>query len=466
MSNIWGSLRNRVALVASGVTLVLLVFVAVLLLVAQQRQLDDAVDTALRAEVADVQRELTITFARFEGRRPRANQLDAAQLERFVRGSSNNFQLVSRNGDVRLAAGRFSQDTPIVDTDELFAPGTDGTFQTVVDPSGNRFRVVSTDVGAQRALIVGYSLADVDEAQRALRRTLAVVLPSLAVLLGVLIWFFVGRALDPVEQMRREVDGISAQDLDARVSTPDTTELSALATTMNSMLSRLEASSSKQQQFVSDASHELRSPLTGIRSQLEVNLAHPEAPGRAEAEADILQETIRMQALVEDLLALARSDQGRQHLPMELVDLDDVVLTEVERQRRSTEITIETTAVSAAQVTGNVDQLTRLTRNLLTNGLRHGTHRVTVSVRQVAGQVGGTVELAIFDDGPGVPEDVQAGIFERFTRSADARDRDSGGSGLGLAICRTIAEGHGGSIHLEPPNRFVVILPMAETPQT
>ncbi len=461
MSSIWGSLRNRVALVASGVTLVLLLAVAGLLLLAQQRQLDDAVDTALRAEVADVQRELTITFRTLEGRRARGNVLDAAQLERFVRSSSNNFQLVNRNGNVVLAAGRFSQSIPIVDTEELFSASNDGAFRTVEDSDGNRFRVVSTDVGAQRALVVGYSLADVDEAQRALRRTLAFALPSLAVLLGVLIWFFVGRALAPVEQMRREVDAISAQDLDSRVSTPDTDELSALATTMNSMLSRLEASSTKQQQFVSDASHELRSPLTGIRSQLEVNMAHPDAPGREEAEREILQETIRMQALVEDLLALARSDQGQQHIPMELVDLDDVVLAEVDRQRRLTELSIDTGAVSAAQVTGNTDQLTRLVRNLLTNAVRHGIQRVTVSV----GQAGGNVELVVADDGPGVPEQLRAGIFERFTRSEDARDRDSGGSGLGLAICKTIADGHGGSIHLDPPNRFVVTIPTARIPQ-
>ncbi len=461
MSTIWDSLRNRIAMVATAVTLVLLILVAALLLAAQQRQLDQAVDTALRAEVSDVQRDLTITFRSFDGRRPRANQLDAAQLERFVRNSPNNFQLVTRNGDVALAAGRFSQETPIIDAADLFAANDDGAFQTVADPDGNRFRVVSTDVGAQRALIVGYSLADVDQAQRALRRTLLIVLPSLAVLLGVLIWFFVGRALAPVELMRREVDAISAEELGARVSTPDTEELSALATTMNSMLSRLEASSTKQQQFVSDASHELRSPLTGIRSQMEVNIAHPGAPGRGEAERDILNETIRMQALVEDLLTLARSDQGQQHVPKELLDLDDVVLAEVNRQRRSTTTSIDTAAVSAAQVTGNADQLTRLVRNLVSNALRHSVREVTVSVRQV----GGNVQLMVADDGSGVPEALREGIFERFTRSNDARDRDSGGSGLGLAICKTIAEGHEGSIHLEPPNQFVITLPTAKISQ-
>ncbi len=462
MSTVWGSLRNRIALVATGVTLVLLTLVAALLLVSQQRQLDAAVDSALRAEVAEVQRDLAITFGRsLDGRRPRSNVLDAAQLERFVRNSSNNFQLVTRNGDVALAAGRFSEQTPIIDSVDLFAPNQDGAFQTVVDSDGNRFRVVSADVGAQRALIVGYSMADVDQAQRALRRALAVVLPSLAVLLGMLIWFFVGRALAPVELMRREVDAISAEELHARVSTPDTEELSALAATMNSMLSRLETSSTKQQQFVSDASHELRSPLTGIRSQMEVNIAHPDAPGREEAERDILNETIRMQALVEDLLALARSDQGQQHIPMELLDLDDVVLAEVDRQRRSTTTSIDTSAVSASQVTGNGDQLTRLIRNLLSNALRHSVRQVTVSVSQA----GGNVQFTVADDGSGVPEALRDGIFERFTRSTDARDRDSGGSGLGLAICRTIAEGHGGSIHLEPPNRFVVTLPTAKIPQ-
>ncbi len=461
MTGIWGSLRNRIALIATGVTLVLLSLVAAVLLIGQQRQLDAAVDTALRAEIADVQRELTITFQRIDGRRPRGNLIDAVQLERFVRSSPNNFQLVNSNGEVALAAGRFSSDIPVVDPIQLFDGSSGGGFQTVEDSQGQRFRVASTDAGSQRALIVGYSLADVDESQRALRRTLIIVLPSLAVLLGGLIWFFVGRALAPVDQMRREVDAISPRELDARVSTPDTEELSALAHTMNSMLDRLETSAIKQQQFVSDASHELRSPLTGIRGQLEVNLAHPDAPGRDEADREILAETIRMQALIEDLLALARSDQGQQHVIMETIDLDDVVLTEVDRQGRQSDRTIDASRVEPVQIRGNLDQMTRLTRNLLSNALRHSSQVVSVSIRQA----GGNVELVVTDDGDGVPEHLRDGIFERFTRSADARDRDSGGSGLGLAICRTIAEAHGGSIDLELPNRFVVTLPTANIPQ-
>lgn len=455
MSGPWSSLRNRIAIVASAVTLFVLLLVSGLLFAGYQRQLDAAVDVALREEIGDVQRELVVTFG--ANRRPRTGRgVDPDALQGFVQRSGNNFQLVRTNGEVLLAAGTLSDEVPIVPIDQLFAEDDSGDFRTVEDERGRRFRVVSSQVGRQQALIVGYSLSDVDRASTALRRSLLVVIPLLAALLGMLIWFFVGRALAPVEHMRREVDAISATELDARVTTPEASELNALATTMNSMLERIETSVVKQQQFVSDASHELRSPLTGIRGQLEVNLQHPNAPGRSEADAEILDETIRMQTLVEDLLALARSDQGQQHVPMEILDLDDIVQAEVARQRAGTGILVEARNVSAVQLRANPSQMNRLVRNLVSNAIRHADSVVTVSLIEIAG----IATLAVSDDGPGVPETMRESIFERFTRSDDARDRDSGGSGLGLAICRSIADAHGGSIELEPPSRFVVRLPV------
>lgn len=434
---------------ATGVTFLVLLAVAALLVQNQQRTLDAAVDAALASEIDNLQRDLAINFGR-GNRRPR-QQVSIEQLRRFVQSSNNNFQLIGQDGRVILGVGSFNTEIPILTGERL--DDDSGTYLTISDLEDKRFRVVSSPVG-DGTLVVGYSLADVDEAQRSLRQTLIFTLPALALLLGLLIWFFVGRALAPVERMRREVDGISARDLDSRVSTPATTELSSLASTMNRMLGRIEDSLAKQQQFVSDASHELRSPLTGIRGQLEVNIAHPEAPGREESEREMLEETIRMQTLVEDLLALARSDQGAQQTPMALVDLDDLVSDEVRRQRRSSDKTINA-RLEPVQVLGNSHQLTRVVRNLLENANRHAESSIEVSVVDL----GDAAHLVVSDDGPGVPEEMRDGIFERFTRSDEARDRDSGGSGLGLAICQTIAHAHDGTIELEPPSRFVVKLP-------
>ncbi len=450
----WSSLRARITVIASGITLVILVLVSMGMLFAQQRQLDNAVDAALEESIVDVQTELRITIDR--RRTNRAVNLDVFRV--LASNSNRDLQLIRSDGVVEVGTGELADQRPIVDPSSSLATG--GGFETVTAPDGERFRVVTTQIGTERVLVVGYSMADVDAAQRALRRNLLVTLPVLAALLGVLIWQVVGRALEPVESMRGEVDAISTSDLSRRVTRPDTTELSRLAETMNSMLHRIQSSVEQQQRFVADASHELRSPLAGIRGQLEVNIAHPEAAGREEAESDMLAETIRMQALVEDLLALARADRGHRILQRRPVDLDDLVLEEAASLARRTACVIDTSAVSAAQVGGDAEQLRRVVRNLLTNAVRHARSAVLVSLSETAEGA----ELIVVDDGPGVPAELSERIFERFTRSDDARARETGGSGLGLAISRAIVEAHGGTIALEQSDggaRFAVRLPRA-----
>ncbi|NNF53269.1 MAG: HAMP domain-containing histidine kinase [Acidimicrobiales bacterium] len=446
------SLRTRITLLATGFTFAVLLLVAGSLIAAQQRQLNDAVDAALSDAVADAQLELGVTFRSSGGVRRGSISREA------VRILATNSQLIRADGRIEVATGDLRDVEAILDPETAFSDELAGQFRTVVSNRGDRFRVAATPVGENFALIIGYSMADVDESQEALRRSLMVILPFLAGLLAFLLWIVTGRALRPVEAMRREADAISSSQLQTRLTAPRTEELGRLAQTLNAMLERIQNSVEAQQQFVADASHELRSPLTGIRSQLEVNINHPEAAGREEAEQEMLNETIRMQALVEDLLALARSDQGRQHVAKAWVDLDDVVLSEVAAVQHNG-IVIDTSTVSAAQLIGNADQLRRVVRNLLSNAVRHANSRVIVSL--VENEAG--VFLTVGDDGPGVPTAVRDKIFERFIRSEEARDRDSGGSGLGLAISRTIVEGHGGTITLDPGSgsgaRFFVHLP-------
>ena len=222
-------------------------------------------------------------------------------------------------------------------------------------------------------------------------------------------------------------------------------EISRLAATMNGMLDRLENSQEAQRRFTSDAAHELRTPLASMRAQLDVDLAHPQTADWPATAGRVRTDVERMQRLVEDLLRLARSGGGATPAMDRLVDLDDVVLSEVASVSRRPGVELDSSAVSAASVRGSADDLRRLVSNLLSNAMRHAESAVAVSVHEEADHS----VLRVDDDGSGVGEEYCEAIFERFVRLDEARSRDSGGSGLGLALSREIAESHGGTLHVE-----------------
>jgi len=298
------------------------------------------------------------------------------------------------------------------------------------------------------AVYVGASLETVSEATSTLRGLLVGGVPVVSALLGVLTWVALGRMLAPVESITRQVAGITDAELDRRVPVPRTgDEIADLAGTMNDMLRRLEAARDRQQAFVADASHELQSPLTRLRTQLEVSRA-ASAPDWDDVTTDLLADCGEMEALVRDLLFLARDDGGAGRVPaeqVELVDLDDVVLEEAARVRSATRVEVSTAAVSAAPVRGSRDQLRRLARNLLENAVAAAASRVDVSLQAE----GPGAVLVVEDDGPGIPADQRDRVFERFVRLDGARDRTTGGSGLGLAIVSSIARQHGGVAAVE-----------------
>ena len=293
------------------------------------------------------------------------------------------------------------------------------------------------------------------------RVSLGVVLglPVLVALLGVLVWAIVGRALRPVEQIRSRVAEIGASRLDQRVPEPaGDDEVARLAVTMNEMLSRLERSAVRQRQFVSDASHELRSPIASIRTQMEVALAHPERADWADVAGGVLEEGLRMERLVDDLLTLARADAGVISARSERVDMGEVTLAEAERHE-----VIDTTAVKEAVVTGDQLALRRVVRNLFDNAVRHSAGRVEISVTAIDGYAVVSVE----DDGPGIAIADRERVFERFARLDEGRQRDQGGTGLGLAVVRDVVTGHGGSVAALTGERlggarFVVRIPLAD----
>lgn len=320
-----------------------------------------------------------------------------------------------------------------------------------------RVAAVSTSGPAGYQVYVGLPLAEVSRSTRALAVALAAGVPGLVAALAVLTWVFAGRALRPVEIMRRQAADITIADLERRVDVPPSRdELSRLATTLNDLLNRLDESVRRQRQFVADAAHELRSPVAAIRSQLEVadSINGGEPSG-------LTGESVRLSLLVDDLLALARIDASPQP-QRKLIDLDDLVYAEAQLLRERTDLTVDLFEIKAAQVLGDPGLLTRAVRNLLDNAARFATTQIAVSLTIR----GSSVELTVADDGPGIAEADRSRVLERFTRLDSARTRDSGGVGLGLAIVNDVVALHAGRLLIEdnePGARIIVSLPTATT---
>ena len=310
--------------------------------------------------------------------------------------------------------------------------------RSVLDPAGRRVVVV-----------VGRSEAGVQETIGAVGKLVLGLLPLLVLLTGGGTYWFTGRALAPVEEVRRRVDEISSDRLDERVPVPVARdEVGRLARTMNDMLSRLQAAHQTQRRFVADAGHELRSPLATMSVTLDVARAEQLVPAENAGLLDDLQaETDRMSRLVDDLLLLAKADERGLQVRATDVDLDE--LAEIEARRLATavgsrlQVRVRT---APARLSADRDRLQQVLRNLLDNAARHASSMVTVDV--VPSQ--GWVTVHVSDDGPGIPAEDRLRVFDRFVRLETSRDRDSGGSGLGLAIVREIVTAHGGQVSAQP----------------
>lgn len=338
------------------------------------------------------------------------------------------------------------------------ADATSGPVTIGSSSNGNHYRLVLRHISSPAGdLVLAAPLVSVDDTITRLIGIEVIATGSILTILGLVAWWVIALGIRPIKRMTATATAIAGGDVATRVPQADpNTEAGELGAALNSMLERIEEAFTEQQasdrrlrRFAADASHELRTPLATIRGYTELyrtgGLASPDK--LAEAVRRIESETVRMSDLVDELLLLARLDQRR---PLEMVDLDLVpMLEEIAADARaadpSRQIDLSADA-PAAVICGDENLVRRAIGNVVGNALRHtpATSRVTVSIHADRW----TVEVDVADEGPGMPPEEAAHVFERFYRADTSRSRGRGGSGLGLSIVREAMTAHHGTVEL------------------
>ncbi len=354
-------------------------------------------------------------------------------------------QVLDEEGRVVSTSPNASRTLPVVPAGEVAdlrarADADDavvaGTRHSAYDGEARVAVVPVTYRDAPATVVATLPLAEVHWLRRAVGVSLLLVVPLLTLALAGVVWLVVGRVLAPVEALRGAAAQVARRGGPGSLPVPrGTDELGALARTLNEMLDRLECSAARQRAFVADAAHELRSPIAGLRTAVDVARAHPDAYSSAELAAALEPEVLRMQALVDDLLLLARV--GTAPSARGPLDLADLAADAVAAARPGGVVPV---AAGTGAGWGDRTALTRVVRNLVDNAVRHAREAVTVTVTDGV--------VTVDDDGTGIPAADRERVFERFVRLEAAREREAGGSGLGLAIAREIARENGGDVVL------------------
>jgi heavy metal sensor kinase len=397
-------------------------------------------------------------------------EISAAALRR----SGSDSQVLDTGGRVLVSYGGDLAKDPIVPAARLgpALAGKEGSFQSNLGDSEQPFRVLATRVlvrGRPQLVVVAESLQGADEAVRQILILLLIAGPVAMAAAGLAGWWLVRNALLPVDRMRRKADEIGIDRLHERLAAPNTTdEIGQLAATLNAMLDRLESGVIAKHQLIADASHELRTPLAAMRAELDVSLRDRERTAAERSVFESVREDVdRMSRTVNNLLTLARADEGRLELVRTDVDLADLLASAarpLQALAAAKGVRLEVSGEPCA-TQGDAQRLHLAFTNLIENAIKFtapGGKIMATSWRQAA-----EVGVTIADTGVGIPSDVQLRIFDRFYRVDPSRSRESGGSGLGLAICYEIAAAHGGRIWVESENgngsAFWLALP-ASTP--
>jgi two-component system sensor histidine kinase MprB len=445
-------LRRRIGLLTALVVGVTVLAASLVTYVVVRAELRDQVDEALTAQ-ADLTRRVAEQTGAFPAGVPAAAALARIPLPPPSFGAPTALQVLGPQGNVlRLPTSQLR--VPVSAADRAVRDGEPAFFseRAVGD---TRLRVYTFSPRAGYAVQLARSLNGVDDVLERLRIVLGAAV-VLAVLTGGLLGrLFAGRALRPVAELTEAVEHVELTgDLSPRIAADgrgERDEVGRLAGRFNAMLARLrssraelDASVDAQRRLVADASHELRTPVTSLRTNAEVLRAQPGLPAgqRGEILDDIVEQADELGLLVADLIELAREGEEPGTSEREDVRLDELVAEAVTRARRHAPRTAFELQAEPVIVEAHRERLGRAVNNLLDNAVKHGPPEGPVEVR-VTARGGVTVR----DHGPGIPPVDREHVFERFWRGADARGRP--GSGLGLAIVRQVAESHGGTASVE-----------------
>ncbi len=425
--------RVRVTLAFAGVMAVVLGATGLFVYVRLGAELDHTIEQGLRSRAGDVSALIQQADSGLadSGRSPLTEQGEnLAQILDSSGGVVDSTPTV-REQSLLDSAGlaRARRRTIVVDRGP--PPGAEDPVRLLATPV--------TAQGRPLVAVVGTPIDDRDDALRNLAGTLLIGGPIALLLASLAGYGAAAAALRPVERMRRRAAEIQAADPGTRLPVgPAGDEIGRLGETLNLMLARLEAAFTRERTFVADASHELRTPLAILKVELELALREGRSVEELEAALrSAAEETDRLVQLAEDLLVIARADEGR--LPIRAARLDAKAVVEAVEQRFAARTALAVQAPDDLELIADPARLQQALGNLVDNALRHGGARLELSAERVDGHV----ELHVRDDGPGFPAPFVDHAFDRFTRADPARGR--AGAGLGLAIVAAIAHAHGGA---------------------
>lgn len=438
------SIRMRLTIWYGGVLAVVLIAFSAVIYFTMRHQMLSRIDQGLNEELADVMSEVE----RAEGRMGMLEWLD----RRFGQHQGFDFQITTTDGARVFANERLGNEQMPIPSSLVMNRDVFESHQRTDAP---RWRIVTRKVdGPEGSLVVqvARSLEFYDHEMSELLFVLLLTGPlTLLVALGGG-YFLAQRTLAPVDRMTETADRIEAKQLSQRIEVANARdELGRLAETLNGMLDRLERSFREMQRFTADASHELRTPISVIRTEAEVALNQPVSDEEKQnLLSNILEECERLTAITEQLLTLSREDAGIAQSRREPVNIGELASEVAETMRPLAEAKQLELAVAmngAAMVAGDADRLKQVIYNLLDNAIKYTprTGRVELAV----GRADSNVELAVRDTGVGINSEHLPHVFERFYRVDKARTRTEGGTGLGLSIVESIVVAHGGQVGIQ-----------------
>jgi len=459
--------RGRLALLYISLEFGILLFAAVVLYTALSNRVYHELDEQMMAQATSLANELESSpfyfwsghLGSFADHYPGAIQLVGANGRILFRSDRS---LIDKGGnDVSRALGHaFRSGSPsFASTESLL---NKANIRVIAFPIHNAGKIIAT-------LMLGHSTADI----RAVFNLLYIVGGILG-LISIIIsagagYYMAKRALEPIHEITNTARGVAAGDLTRRLKSKSLDkEIQVLVRVLNKMFADLEASFQAQKRFTADASHELRLPLTILKGEIEVALRHP----RTEDEYQhILRQQLgtidRIQRIVNDLLTLARADAGQLEIVQSPVDLS-LLLQEVGQQHLilfdSQHVNLDMQIEEGLEIMGEASQIERTVMNLLSNAFKHAPEHSSIHLTAQARD--GSAIICIRDEGPGIAEEQQQRLFDRFYRADDARCRKEGeGAGLGLAICKRIVDAHDGEIRVDSQSgkgaAFYIRLPLS-----